>query len=116
MTRAIYLASPYSHPRADVRHQRWMLACRAAAYLMREGHIVFSPIAHSHSVEIHGFDKPQSGDFWMAQDLPLLSRCQELMIFMLPGFIESAGIKKEKAFAIEQGIPISYLAPEEVGL
>ncbi len=116
MTRAIYLASPYSSPRADVRHQRWMLACRAAAYLMREGHIVFSPIAHSHSVEIHGFDGPQSSDFWMAQDLPLLSRFQELMIFMLPGFLESAGIKKEKAFAIERGMPISYLSPEEVGL
>ncbi len=33
-----------------------------------------------------------------------------------PGFIESAGIKKEKAFAINRGIPISYLSPEEVGL
>ena len=115
MTRAIYLASPYSSPRADVRHQRWMLACRAAAYLMREGHIVFSPIAHSHSVEIHGFDKPQSGNFWLAQDLPILSRFEELMIFMLPGFRVSEGIKREKTFAINRGMPISYLSLEEVG-
>ncbi len=116
MSKLIYLGSPYSHPSESIRHQRWIDACRAAAHLMREGHIVFSPIAHSHSVEIHGFDGPQPGDFWMAQDLPLLSRFEELMIFMLPGFIESAGIRKEKALAIERGIPISYLSPEEVGL
>ncbi len=116
MTRAIYLASPYGHPRADVRHQRWMLACRAAAYLMREGHIVFSPIAHSHPVEIYGFDEPQSGGFWMTQDLPWLERSDELCVLLLPGFLESAGVKQEIAFAGERGMPIWYLDPAECGI
>jgi nucleoside 2-deoxyribosyltransferase len=116
MSRRIYLASPYSSPNASIRHQRWIDACRATAHLMRQGLFVFSPIAHSHSVEIHGFSEPQSGKFWMAQDLPWLERSDELCVLLLTGFLESTGVKQEIAFAGERGMPIWYLDPAECGI
>ena len=46
----IYLASPFSHPDAGVRQQRFEAACRAAAALIRQGKTVFAPIAHSYGI------------------------------------------------------------------
>jgi len=113
VSKLVYLGSPYSHPNESIRHQRWIDACRAAAHLMRQGLFVFSPIAHSHPVEIHGFDSQQSGKFWMQQDLPWLAKADELCVLLLPGFLESAGLKQEIAFAGERGMPIWYLDPKE---
>ena len=48
----IYLACPYTHPSAEVRLQRFELATRAAAKLISEGLIVFSPITMSHPIDM----------------------------------------------------------------
>ena len=114
MSKLVYLGSPYSHPSESIRHQRWIDACRAADYLMAKGYGVFSPIAHSHSIEIHTGRPPRSGAFWMQQDIPMLERFDELCVLLLPGFLESAGLKQEIAFAGERGMPIWYLDPAEV--
>ena len=58
----IYLASPYSHPDAVVREQRFRDVCLAAARLIRAGQIVFSPIAHSHPIASGGFGLPTGWD------------------------------------------------------
>ena len=44
----IYLACPYSHDDSSVREHRFHAACRAAAQLIRAGHVVFCPVVHSH--------------------------------------------------------------------
>ncbi|MCP4786572.1 MAG: DUF1937 family protein [Fuerstiella sp.] len=46
----IYLASPYSHSDANIREKRFRDVCRTAARLMRNGDVVFSPIAHGHPI------------------------------------------------------------------
>ena len=50
----IYLASPYTHHDPEVRLERYRAVCRAAAGLIRQGRVVFSPIAHSHAITEHG--------------------------------------------------------------
>lgn len=62
MSKHIYLASPYTADDACVRELRYMQACHAAARLMREGHLVFSPIAHSHPLT--DFEIPGDFSFW----------------------------------------------------
>ena len=47
----IYLAAPYSHPDPGVRERRFRAINRAAAALIAEGRIVFSPISMSHPIE-----------------------------------------------------------------
>jgi hypothetical protein len=109
-----YLASPYSHPDAEVRIHRFMGACRAAAYLMRQGEAVFCPIAHSHPIEYHCFEQPENGEFWKAQDLPLLRAASKLVVLMLDGWLQSSGIRWEIAEAERLGLPVEYLDPEMV--
>src|SRR6516164_827917 len=101
-----YLASPYSvgkngaYGEADtgkasknLKTRRYKLACKKAAELMAEGEVVFSPIAHSHSIEIEGMNgQIQTGDFWLEQDLHILAKCERLLVYRLPGWDHSRGI------------------------
>lgn len=106
----IYLASPYSHPDAAVRQRRFQAACRAAAELIRRGHVVFSPIAHSHAIAQHGL--PVDWGFWEEQDRRLLAACDELWVLMLDGWEDSRGVQAEVAIARKLGKPVGYLAPD----
>jgi len=106
----IYLASPYSHPNADVREARVAAAMTTAADLMREGLVVFSPIAHSHPIaENHAM--PGDWTFWEAQDLPLLHHAAELYVLTLDGWDQSRGVCAEIAYARGIGKPVTYIAP-----
>jgi hypothetical protein len=120
----IYLASPYSvgkdgaYGEADtgkasknMKTRRYKLACKKAAELMiKYKQVVFSPIAHSHSIEIEGMNgEIQSGDFWLEQDLDILKRCDGMYVYRLPGWDQSRGIAREISRAEALGIPIEYV-------
>lgn len=107
----IYLASPYTHPDAAIREQRFHTVCRAAAALMRSGHMVFSPIAHSHPIAMHGL--PTTWDFWERVDREYLRRCDELVVLTLDGWKQSRGVQAEVRIAGDLGKPVRHLAPEE---
>jgi nucleoside 2-deoxyribosyltransferase len=106
----IYLASPYSHPDAGVREQRFRAACRATAALFHAGRTLFSPIAHSHPMVEHGL--PTNWEFWQRCNVEHLQRCDELVILTLDGWQESVGVQAEIRIAGELGKPVSFLAPE----
>jgi hypothetical protein len=119
----IYLASPYSvgpkgaYGEADtgtasknLKTRRYKQACKKAAELMLDGEVVFSPIAHSHSVEIEGMNgQIKSGDFWLDQDLAILSKCDTLVVYKMRDWERSRGIAREIAFAEANNIPVVYL-------
>lgn len=104
-----YLASPYTHPDPTVREQRFHAACATAAQLMREGHVVFSPVAHSHPLTAYGL--PGDWAFWERHDRVHLERCDEVVVLMLDGWEESEGVQAEIAVAQRLGKPVSYRAP-----
>ncbi len=108
----IYLASPYSHPDAAVRQQRFEAACRVAAELIRRGHVVFSPIAHSHSIAQHGL--PMDWGFWEAQDRRLLAACDELWVLKLDGWQHSRGVQAEIAIVRALGKPVRFVSEAEL--
>jgi len=105
----IYLASPYSHPDPAVREQRFREACVAAAALLRAGHAVFSPIAHSHPLVAHGL--PTDWSFWERQDREHLQRCDEVVVLMLDGWEASVGVREEIRIAREIGKPVRFVDP-----
>ena len=76
--------------------------------------MVFSPIAHSHSVEIIGLDAVESGAFWKCQDIPILRHASELAVLMLPGHAESKGIQWEIETATALNIPVSFIDPAAI--
>jgi nucleoside 2-deoxyribosyltransferase len=108
----IYLASPYSHADFRVRQRRFEEACRAAAALLRAGVSVFSPIAHSHPIARFGV--PTSWDYWSRLDREYLARCDVLAVLTLIGWRESVGVQAEIAFARELGMPVVFVAPDEL--
>lgn len=115
MNELAYLASPYtpmgvSDPlmRAHIMEDRFSAVCNAAAKLMHKGKVVFSPIAHSHSIEKH-FPAVEGGEFWKRQDEPYLNACTELIVLMLPGWEQSTGVRHEIEVAQSRGIPITYM-------
>ena len=111
MSGFLYLASPYSHPDPEVRHERFLGACRAAAHLMDCGHVVFSPIAHSHTIETEGLKEVRNGDFWKGQDVPILRHAARLVVLMLPGWRESRGIAWEIELAHTNHLHVEYMEP-----
>ena len=105
----IYLASPYTHADARVREERFRAACRSAAALMQQGHVVFAPIVHGHPLVAEGL--PIEWPWWERFDREHLSRCDEVVVLTLDGWEASAGVQAEIRIAEESGKPVRYLAP-----
>ena len=107
MAELIYLASPYSHPNPAKRQWRYELACKVAALLMRDGHLVYSPIVHSHPLT--RFRLPAEWDYWRRLDEEMLRRCDALAVLRLPGWEQSVGVQAELALAKELGLKIGFV-------
>lgn len=108
----IYLSSPYWDENPQVREYRFQQACIAAAYLIKQKNIVFSPIAHSHPINGQGLWKRSAHGLWMIQDLPLVKWADEFCILHIPGWHQSKGIGMERRYAEWLGKPISFLIPD----
>lgn len=106
----LYIASPYSHPDPAVREQRLDAAYLAVATLLSAGHVVFSPIVHSHPLTRFGL--PLEWEFWERVDRRFLETCDEVVVLMLPGWEASRGVLAEIAIAWELGKPVRYVEPD----
>jgi hypothetical protein len=73
--------------------------------------VVFSPIAHSHSIAKYGL--PVDWSFWEAQDRRLLQACDEVWVLMLDGWCESVGVQAEIRIAQTLGKPVRFVSEAE---
>lgn len=105
----IYLASPYSHPDEAIREERFRAVCKVAAKFMKHGHLIFSPIAHTHPIAQHGL--PKGWEYWKKYDTEFIRMCEELWVLMLEGWSRSCGVKAEIALAVEMEKPLRYILP-----
>lgn len=109
----IYLASPYSHVRPEIRDGRFRRVCEVAAKLMAAGHLIFSPIAHTHPIAMAGV-LPTSWVYWSSFDTEMLRSCEQLWVLKLDGWEDSTGVRAEIKIAQDLKIPIRYLDPADV--
>lgn len=107
----IYLASPYYHPKSHVREERFIAVCEYAAHLFRQGELVLSPIAHSHSIALAG-TLPKEWSYWEKFDTELIQACSKVLVLKLDGWEESVGIRNEINIALKLGKPVEYAEPE----
>lgn len=98
----IYLSIPYS----GQEYLSFRVSCAVAAELMRRGHVVFSPIAHSHVIAEYGGLPHGNHEFWLRQDMEHLRLCDELWVVKLEGWQESVGVAAEIKAAVDRNIPI----------
>ena len=112
--RIIYLACPYTDASVDVRELRFNAATRAAAALIKQGHIVFSPITMSHPIDVvlAGERGTLGSDFWVAFDEAFMSFCSEMAILRIQGWDESPGIIRERKFFESRALPVWFVDPE----
>lgn len=76
----IYLAIPYTF-NPELSHQ---IANKVTAQLMKEGHVVFSPISHSHHVADYLPELIRTdSDWWMTQDLPFVEWADEVHVICI---------------------------------
>lgn len=103
-----YMASPYTkYPGGKT--MAFTLACKKAAELMEgSSYAIFSPIAHSHPIDMHG-KLPPTHDFWLGQDVVFLHAATGLFVYMMPGWRESDGVQWEIEWITKAHKPIVYL-------
>jgi hypothetical protein len=96
----IYLASPYTHPDPEIVNARVKAINAHAAHLMRpgQGHIVFSPISHSHPIAMEN-NLPTTFEFWAKQNHAMIDWCNVVMVLRLYRWQESKGIADEIRYA-----------------
>jgi hypothetical protein len=103
----IYLAGPYS---GQEKHSFGCLTYMAGV-LQKLGHVVFSPVTHSHPVACSQH-MPTDHEFWMAQDLSFLHDwADELWVLKLPGWETSRGVQEEIRTAEEMCLTVRYCEP-----
>ena len=103
----IYLASAYSHRESAVMEQRFDAACRAAGKLMAAGHLVYSPIAHTHPIAVR-CSLPLEWEYWERFDRAMVERCDEVVVLNIDGYAESKGVAAEIAIARSMLKPVTF--------
>lgn len=110
----IYLASPYSHDDPAIKEQRFDVVCRLTGALMNLGMLIYSPIAHSHSVNTRcGFNG--TWEFYERSDRAMIGGSRKLIVACIDGWRESKGVKAEIEIARDLGMPLEYLVVAEDG-
>lgn len=93
----IYVASPYSHPEEERRHDRYLQVMHYVMKLLQNREWCYSPIVHCHEMaRIHFLSTDAM--FWLDYNYAMLSQARELRVLCLPGWKDSVGVKGEIAF------------------
>ena len=97
----IYLALPYT----GQENYSFQVANNEAGQLMKQGHIVFSPISHTHPIAVE-CGLPTDWDYWKVFDTAFIEWCDQLYVLCLDGWVSSKGVNAEIEIAKELGKPV----------
>lgn len=104
----IYLASPYSHPEAEIRQSRYEQVERLAAQYLMKGLTAFSPIVYGHNMAV-AYDMGLAANDWWRFNAAILRRCEEVHVVQINGWETSIGIQQEIEFANTLHLPLTYV-------
>jgi hypothetical protein len=106
----IYLASPYSHPDPKVMQLRYEQVLKYQAMLIKQGNVVYCPIAVGHPMVKLGL-KTDWG-FWEKQDRYFLFNSSKVVVLKLDGWEKSIGLQAEIKQAEKLDMKIVYVGAE----
>lgn len=113
--RLVYLATPYSKFEGGLA-VAFEQACRLTARLIVRGARVYSPIAHTHPVAIHGGINPLDHSLWIAFDEAMMEAADCLCVAKMSGYDQSHGIAHEIEFFRSRSRAILYVDPITLAL
>lgn len=109
----IYIASPYSHPSAEVRAERYRAARAYTWLLLGEAQACFSPVVYGHQFALT-YAAPQDHDFWKRINITMLCQASAMHVLALDGWRESFGIQHERMVAEALELPITIITGERL--
>lgn len=104
----IYLATPYSHNDPAIRQKRYEEINRVASSLMKQGHIVYSPISSTHQIAVD-CELPTDFKYWEASCKAFIEWCDVLVVYESDGWKESIGVQAEIKYACFIGKPMVFI-------
>lgn len=114
--RLCYLATPYSKYKGGDLNAAFEDASRLAAELLAAGIRVYSPIAHTHPLAIHGNLDPLDHSIWLPFDEAMMDAADCLIVAHMDGWDTSFGIAHEVKFFEDAGKPIFDLDPDSTAM
>lgn len=90
----------------------FIAAAKATARLIEEGIRVYSPIAHTHTVAVHGGLNPFDHSLWIPFEEAMMAAADVACVAMLPTWKASFGVQHEIQHFTAAGKPVLYLACE----
>jgi hypothetical protein len=108
--RLCYLATPYSKylPGIDAA---FVHAAEIAARLLKQGVRVYSPIAHTHPLAMHGHIDPLDHKIWLPFDEAMMDAADCLIVARMNGWEESYGVQHEIEFFSRDSKPVIHIDP-----
>lgn len=100
-----YLASPYTHPSALVREQRYRDLQHFAGQLMTMGYYVYAPILNTHPVAFQ-YSLPMEFEWWEGFNRAFIERSAGIIVADMDGWRESRGVAHEIALGRELGLGV----------
>lgn len=111
MSRVTYLASPHTNY-PNGREAAFIDVAKLAARLIRTGLKVYSPIAHTHPIVVHGGLYDMTHAFWLDFDHAMMEACDTLIVARMASWELSEGMAIEIEYFEKVGKPIFDLDPE----
>lgn len=109
----LYLATPYSKYPHGIE-AAYRLACVETARLLRAGIPVFSPIAMTHGIAVHGDIDPLDHGIWLPADEPFMQAAHGLIFLRAESWELSYGMRKEREAFEAAGKPVFDMQPGDV--
>lgn len=107
----IYVASPYSSPFPELVEIRVKEVTRFVDWLVRDGHVAFSPIVYCHPIAKR-LNHGTTAKDWMKFNMNMLRFCETAFFLRLPGWENSKGMKIERNVCKMLSIPTLDFGPD----
>ena len=107
-----YLASPYSHVDFNVMQRRFEATERALAWLLKRKIWAYSPIVQCH-VLAQRYALPTDAAYWRQYNEAMMRGSEGILVLLLGGWRDSAGVAAEIRYARAQDRSVQYLYPTE---
>jgi hypothetical protein len=69
---------------------------------------IFSPITHSHHIPKWIPERLNTHTFWLGLDFDWIYSCDEVWVYMQPGWVQSYGVGEEIQLARDNEIPVRF--------
>lgn len=107
----IYVGTPYTRYQKGIE-MAFIDACKLTGRLLQEGLRVYSPIAHTHPIAIHGKIDPLDHKIWLPFDAAIMAKADAMIVAQLDTWDKSTGVAHEIAVFKAAGKPIFYMDPD----